>query len=205
MVTIYTVKGTKRFETPINIGSKRAYKLMGDDYITLVFSVKNPLKFALGDYCDIQDMGRFELCEPYKPTYNSNTGGYDYELKLDAQYIKWRNKIMRYLPRIGSNETSFALTATAEVHMEMILANVNALATERLSDGTEQSHPNYLHNGQREWVVSIDEGVDASAKSLSYDSINIIDALTQIAEAYDCEWWINGNIICLGKCEETND
>lgn len=183
---------------------------MGDDYISLVFSVKDPIKFALGDYCDIQDIdnkdiGRFELCEPYKPTYNKSTGGYDYELKLDAQYIKWRNKIMRYLPRIGSNETSFTLTATAEVHMEVILANVNALASETLADGTKVEHKNYLHNGQREWIVSIDDSVDASAKTLSYDGINIIDALTQIAEAYDCEWWINGNIICLGKCEETNE
>lgn len=183
---------------------------MGDDYISLVFSVKDPIKFALGDYCDIQDIdnkdiGRFELCEPYKPTYNKSTGGYDYELKLDAQYIKWRNKITRYLPRIGSNETSFTLTATAEVHMEVILANVNALASETLADGTKVEHKNYLHNSQREWVVSIDDSVDASAKTLSYDGINIIDALTQIAEAYDCEWWINDNIICLGKCEETNE
>lgn len=205
MLTIYTTKGVKRFETPINKGSKRVFKLMGDDYVTLKFSVATPIYFKLGDYVDIQGFGRFELVKPYQPTYNRNTKGYDYELRLDAQHMKWRNKIMRYLPQIGGAECAWSLTATADVHLEQVLENIKALATETLMNGDKVINQQYLYNGTTQWAVVIDNSIEASAKTISYDSTNIIDALTAIAEAFECEWWLDGNIIHLGKCEDTNE
>lgn len=205
MLTIYTTKGVKRFETPINKGSKRVFKLMGDDYVTLKFSVATPIYFKLGDYVDIQGFGRFELVKPYQPTYNRNTKGYDYELRLDAQHMKWRNKVMRYLPQIGGAECAWSLTATADVHLAQVLANIEALATETLMNGDKVINQQYLYNGTTKWTVTIDNNVEASAKTISYDSTNIIDALTAIAEAFDCEWWLDGNIIHLGKCEDTGE
>lgn len=205
MLTIYTIKGVKRFETPINKGSKRVYKLMGDDYITLKFSVATPIYFKLGDYVDLQGFGRFELVKPYQPTYNRNTKGYDYELRLDAQHMKWRNKIMRYLPQIGGAECAWSLTATADVHLEQVLENIKALVTETLMNGDKVINQQYLYNGTTQWTVVIDNSVEASAKTISYDSTNIIDALSAIAEAFDCEWWLDGNIIHLGKCEDTDE
>lgn len=205
MLTIYTTKGVKRFETPINKGSKRVFKLMGDDYVTLKFSVATPIYFKLGDYVDIPGFGRFELVKPYQPTYNRNTKGYDYELRLDAQHMKWRNKVMRYLPQIGGAECAWSLTATADVHLAQVLANIEALVTETLMNGDKVINQQYLYNGTTKWTVTIDNSVEASAKTISYDSTNIIDALTAIAEAFDCEWWLDGNIIHLGKCEDTGE
>ncbi|MCM1440268.1 MAG: hypothetical protein NC131_13860, partial [Roseburia sp.] len=205
MLTIYDTTGAKRFDTPINKGSKRVFKLMGDDYVTLKFSVKTPIYFKLGDYCDIPDFGRFELVEPYQPSYNNGNGGYDYELKLEAQHMKWRNKIMRYLPNFGGNETAWQLTATAAVHLEQVMLNVNALANQVLMNGDKVINQGYLYNRASEWKIYVDGTVEASAKTISYDQTNIIDALTAIAEAFECEWWLNGNIICLGKCENTNE
>ena len=205
MLTIYTTKGVKRFETPINKGSKRVFKLMGDDYVTLKFSVATPIYFKLGDYVDIQGFGRFELVKPYQPTYNRNTKGYDYELRLDAQHMKWRNKVMRYLPQIGGAECAWSLTATADVHLEQVLENIKALVTETLMNGDKVINQQYLYNGTTEWTVVIDNSVEASAKTISYDSTNNIDALTAIAEAFECEWWMDGNIIHLGKCEDTGE
>lgn len=205
MLTIYTCDGLTRFETPINKGSKRTFQLMGDDCVTLKFSVSQPVPFRLGDYVDIPNFGRFELVTPYRPTLNSATNGYDYELRLDAQYIKWRNKVMRYSPKSGSAECSWVLTATADVHLKIVLDNVNAMAEQVLMDGTKLLSPNFLYNGTSPWAISLDSSVPASAKTVSYESTNIIDALTAIAEAFECEWWVNGNIICLGKCESTND
>ncbi len=205
MLTIYDNKGVKRFETPINKGSKRVFKLMADDYVTLIFSVAKPIYFKLGDYCDIPGFGRFELVSPYKPVYNRATNGYDYELRLDAQHMKWRNKIMRYLPKTGGAECAWSLTATADVHLAQVLENIEALVTETLMNGDKVINQRYLYNGATKWATLIDGSVEASAKTISYDSTNIIDALTAIAEAFECEWWLNGNIICLGKCEETNE
>lgn len=178
---------------------------MGDDYVTLVFSTLNPVYFKLGDYCDIEGHGRFELITPYQPAYNNKTNGYDYELRLDAQHLKWRNKMMRYLPTIGGSECSFTLTATADVHLQQVLENITALSRETLMTGDKVIHQNYLYLGKTSYRYAIAPDVEASAKTISYDSINIIDALTAIAEAFDTEWWMSGNTICLGKCEMTNE
>ena len=178
---------------------------MGDDYVTLIFSVAKPIYFRLGDYVDIVGFGRFELITPYQPTYNAKTNGYDYELRLDAQHMKWRNKIMRYMPKTGNSECAWSLTTTADVHMAQVLENIEALVTETLMNGDKVINQQYLYNGTTRWAVFIDDSVEASAKTINYNSTNIIDALTAIAEIFECEWWVNGNIICLGKCEESNE
>lgn len=205
MLTIYTSQGLIRFETPINVGSKRVLKLMGDDYVTLKFSVAKPIYFKLGDFVDVPGFGRFEYVKPYQPTYNKTTNGYDYELQLDAQYVKWRNKLMRFLPQIGGAECAWTLTSTAIGHMERILENVNALAAEILMDGEKVINQQYLYNGTTKWVFSVDDSVPAYAKTIDYDGTNIIDALTAIAEAFECEWWITDNVINLGKCEDSQE
>lgn len=203
MVIIYDCNGKERFRTPINKGSRRFCKLMGDDYITLKFSVANPIYFKVGDYTFIDGDfgGLFEIVKPYQPTYNQNTGGYDYELRLDAQHIKWRNKIMRFVPDAGGSEVTWSLTATAAVHLSQIVANVNALAAD--ADGFNMA---YRYNRQSEWASGgTDNSIDASAKTIQYDQTNILDALNAIAETFECEWWTDGNRICLGKREIPSD
>lgn len=202
MVTIYDAYGKPRFSTPINKDSKRVYKLMGDDYITLKLSVSEPIGFVPGDYCDIYDsadrFSRYELASPCYPEVNKSTGAYDYELRLEAQYCKWRNKILRYSPRSGATECSFSLSSTPEVHLARIVENVNGLA-----DEAPEYYAGYHYNGDRSilWEGVVESSVDRSAKTISYDGINIIDALSAIAEAYECEWWLERNVIRLGKCE----
>ena len=194
IATIKSYDGKVRLETEINIGSKRKFKLMEEDYVTLKFSLTEPVWFHLGDYADIEGFGRFVLVDPYKPDYNTSTGGHDYELKLESQYMKWRNKILRFMPMIGGNECSFKLTATASVHLELIAANISALAKE---------DSNYLYDGRDEWEFVVLDGVDASAKFISFEQTNILDALTTIAETFDCEWWVDGRTVYLGKCGQT--
>lgn len=207
MVTIYDTSGNARFSTPINGGSKRVFQLMGDDYVILVFSVAAPVPFVLGDYCDLEGFGRYELVEPYKPEYNASTGGWDYELKLEAQHMKWRNKIMRFLPQIGAAECTFTLTTTPDVHLAQVLANINALVDEPDISGTVvRQNPLYLYNGTTRYALGdIRSDVELTAKTISYDKVNILDALTSIAETYDTEWWIDGNLIYLGKCVDGDE
>ena len=48
-VDIKDIFGNIRYSTPINEGSKRKYLLMKEDYITLKFSLDDPVHFKLGD------------------------------------------------------------------------------------------------------------------------------------------------------------
>ena len=77
MIDIKDISGNIRFSTPINKGSKRHFLLMKEDYMTLKFSLADPIYFQLGDGIG-NEIGMFELVDLYKPTYNSTTGSYDY-------------------------------------------------------------------------------------------------------------------------------
>lgn len=184
-VDIKDISGNIRFSTPINEGSKRHFLLMQEDYITLLFSLFNPVYFKLGDYVD-NELGIFELVDLYKPTYNTTTGAYDYELRLDAYYWKWKNKKFFYTPETTGREAAWNLTATLDTHLKVFLDNLKALGY-KFRD--------------LDFTWDIDSTVKNTSKLVSYDNVNLIDALTQMAETWECEWWIENHKICFGRCE----
>lgn len=184
-VDIKDISGNIRFSTPINEGSKRHFLLMQEDYITLLFSLSNPIYFKLGDYID-NELGIFELVDLYKPTYNTTTGGYDYELRLDAYYWKWKNKKFFYTPNTTGREAGWNLTATLDKHLDVFLDNLKALGY-KFRD--------------LDFTWDIDSTVENTSKLISYDNVNLIDALTQMAETWECEWWITEHVIHFGRCE----
>lgn len=185
MIDIKDISGNIRFSTPINEGSKRHFLLMQEDYITLLFSLSNPVYFKLGDYVD-NELGIFELVDLYKPTYNTTTGAYDYELRLDAYYWKWKNKKFFYTPETTGREAAWNLTATLDKHLDVFLDNLKALG--------------YKFR-EEEFTYEIENTVANTAKLVSYDNVNLIDSLTQMAETWECEWWITEHVIHFGRCE----
>lgn len=185
MINIKDTANNIRFSTEINTGSKRKFTLMNEDYIILKFSVEEPIYFKLGDYADTE-LGLFELVDPYKPTLNESTGGYDYELRLDAYYWKWKNKMFRFNPEVGGSEASWKLTSTLDVHLGVFLRNLTALG--------------YTYKGTP-FEIKIDSTVSNTSKLVIYENINLIDALSQMAETWECEWWVEDNQICFGRCE----
>lgn len=185
MIDIKDISGNIRFSAPINEGSKRHFLLMQEDYITLLFSLFNPVYFKLGDYVD-NELGIFELVDLYKPTYNTTTGEYDYELRLDAYYWKWKNKKFFYTPETTGREAAWNLTATLDKHLNVFLDNLKALG--------------YKFR-EEEFTYEIDSTVENTSKLVSYDNVNLIDALTRMAETWECEWWIEDKFIRFGRCE----
>lgn len=185
IVDIKDIHGNIRFSTPINKGSKRKLLLMKEDYITLKFSLDKPVYFHLGDGID-NELGMYELVDLYKPEYNAETSGYDYDLRLDAYYWKWKNKKFFYTPENGGREAGWNLTATLDVHLNIFVNNLKALGYK-------------FRDKEFEW--KIDNSVKSVSKFVSYDNVNLIDALTQMAETWECEWWITENYIKFGRCE----
>ncbi len=198
MVEIKDISGKTRFSTPINNGAKGKFTLMKEDYIILPFSVPSPIPFKLGDYADLtgildESLGGklakvYEITDLQKPTYNTSTGGYDYQLRLDAYYWKWKNKIFKYTPEKAGNEASWSLTASLDVHLGVVLRNLKALG--------------YTYKGT-EFTFSIDSTVEDKAVAVTYDNINILDALFTLAskEYYNCDCWITDNVIHFGRNE----
>ena len=182
---IYDKNQNLVLSTPINEGSVIHYDLMGEHYIQLNFTLSEPIIFNLGMYV-VYEGKRFEVTEVQKPTLNTNTFGYEYRLKLDAYYRKWKNKIFKYTPENSSSETEWSLTASISVHASVILRNLASIG--------------YTYNGTA-FSVSVDQSVTSASKFIQYSNTNILDALTAIAETFECEWWVTDNIIHFGRCE----
>jgi len=184
-IDIKDISGAIQLTTLINEGCKRKFTLMKEDYIMLKFSLDNPIYFKLGSYVEC-NFGLFEVCDLQKPAFNTNTAGYDYELRLDAYYWKWKNKIFKYTPETTGQEASWNLTAPLDVQAGIVLRNLKALG--------------YKYRGN-DFDFSIDSSVEDSAKLMSYENTNLLDALTNMAETWNCEWWVEDNIIRFGRCE----
>ena len=198
MVDIKDISGKTRFSTPINAGAKGRFTLMKEDYIILPFSVPDPVYFKLGDYVDLsgvldESLGGllskvYEIVDLQKPAFNASTGGYDYKLRMDAYYWKWKNKIFKYTPEHAGHEASWSLTAPLDVQLGVFLRNLKALG--------------YTYKG-KEFEFSIDSTVENKAVAMRYDNMNLLDALFSMAdkEKWDCDCWITDNIIHFGRNE----
>ena len=198
MVDIKDISGKTRFSTPINVGAKGRFTLMKEDYIILPFSVPNPVYFKLGDYVDLsgvldESLGGllskvYEIVDLQKPAFNASTGGYDYKLRMDAYYWKWKNKIFKYTPEHAGHEASWSLTAPLDVQLGVFLRNLKALG--------------YTYKG-KEFEFRIDSTVENKAVAMRYDNMNLLDALFSMAdkEKWDCDCWITDNIIHFGRNE----
>lgn len=198
MIEIKDISGKTRFSTPINKGAKGKFTLMKEDYIILPFSVPSPIPFKIGDYVDLageldESLGGklakiYEIVDIQKPTYNTSTGGYDYELKLDAYYWKWKNKVFKYTPEHAGSEASWSLTAALDVQLGVFLRNLKALG--------------YTYRGT-DFTFSIDDTVENKAVAMTYDNMNLLDALFSMAgeDKWDCDCWITDNVIHFGRNE----
>lgn len=198
MIDIKDISGKTRFSTPINKGAKGKFTLMKEDYIILPFSVPEPVPFKLGDYVDFSGVldeslgGKmakiYEITDIQKPTYNTSTGGYDYELQMNAYYWKWKNKIFKYTPEHAASEASWSLTAALDVQLGVFLRNLKALG--------------YTYRGE-DFTFSIDDTVENKALAMTYDNMNLLDALFSMAgeDKWNCDCWITDNVIHFGRNE----
>ena len=193
MIEILHLDGTRVLKMEIPEGAQVHRELMSDHYVKMRFTTEEPVYLRLGDYCILDGFGRFELTSPYAPKYNTDTDGYDYDLQLDAHYIKWKNKKCRYNPLNAASETSFHLTATVDVHLNVIIKSINAIS---------KKDANFLYEGKEfSFVLKGFNGDVKAARYKQYDNTDIISALNDLATVFDSEWWVEDNIIYFGRCE----
>lgn len=203
---IYDFSGKALIDADINEGGVRKYELMKEDYIKVVFSLNTCVPVRVGCYVDfssefiegvnslkyphLSNLWRFEATSDYVPTYNNETGGYDYDLQLDSYYMSWKNKIFKYLPKDAGQESSWSLTDTPDKFCKIIEQNLNARG---------------LMYKEMPFHACVDEELNTKAITLSFSNTSILDALTSIAQAVNegrgCDWWVEGNYVKFGIIE----
>lgn len=182
---IYDAGGTLLLTTPINEGCKWYFTLMEKDYITVKFSLAEALHFGIGCYTEWNGEV-YTVVETQDPTYNTSTGGYDYELTLMHDYWLWSNRIIKFTPEYGGREASWSWCGPLCQWCAVFLRNLQTYG--------------FRYKGA-DYVFSYPENMKDLSKVVSFDNTNLIDALSSVAEAYEIEWWVDGGTIHLGTCQ----
>lgn len=198
---IYPPSGTvELYEMPkIYEGCIEKFTLMQEDYIELHFNSVDPIYFPIGSHTTWNDK-EYYIIEAQQPSYDESTGGYNYELKFEAYYRAWQMKIYKYSPDVdkkngkevdkenGTREAEFSLTANLENQVNTFVRCLN-------KEG-------FSYNGNGFVSDVPDEDYYKEVKTMTYSSVNFIEALNQIADEWDAEWWVDGNFIRFGKCQD---
>lgn len=181
---------------PITGSSKVSASLMESDYLLLKFILEEPVSFEIGDFVDLadpayDDLGlypsvrkKYVVTEKQVPTYVPSSDAYEYQLKLNAYYWQWNNRIFKFDPLEFGQEASWSLTGAVSGFMKMYVENLQAY-------------------GFGDYKVIIQEGYDYNLY-LTFDGVKMIDALSNIINTINsnnnvhAEWWV-------GKDDEGND
>jgi len=219
-MNIYKADGTTRGQIEIGDGSKRTKELGGEDNIVIYDSLAARLDLQIGDYVII-DGERFVLCEQQQPSMDDATGGVEYQLKFEAPYKIWRNKSYKLDPANSASEVSWTNTATLKGHVDTFLKNLEARHAEEVSAGYTEFNYRPKVNGSYSnpytWAIYGEDKLNLEVqevevggvtykdtveyKVVNYDNISTLEALQAIADAWELEWWIDGDTIYFGRCE----
>lgn len=189
-VQLYNRAQVKAYTIPVGSGSTYTWKKQEEEYITVNFSSESVLALKKGFYTNIESLGRFEVVDLPTPTKASKDIGYDYELRLDRPWYKFKNRIIFFRRgSVNGMEAKWSLTDTLQAHAGILTDNLANIG--------------YTYAG-KEYLVYIHDDVEKrnEAKLIAYDSTTLLSALDKIAEAFDTEWWITENTIHFGRCEQ---
>lgn len=157
--------------------SSHVKELMTHDYIPVTFTLADYVAIKKNDSI-IEDGVTYWLDMDAVPTINKETGGYEYSLQFHSIIRRFADYILKF-DNDGMSEVEFTLTHTGASHMALITAELQRAGLGPFSIGEAPT----------------------AYKTITYNCVSIFDALNMIAEAYELEWWMDGDVFNLGKCK----
>lgn len=223
-ITIHKPTGVD-VEVCVGAGSRIVANLMQDDYVKLVFDMDTVVRLETGSWIEVEGK-RYVLNQKYNPSYDTATGGYHYELQLDAWYYGWKRYMFSLVPAYGCVQTTFNYTNNLLGHLILIFEQLQHIAYEGDSSVVIPAGVFIHYNGHTDrydWdsdalVLEDEEAtepvpetsneytylVTEDMKSVAYSGVNINDAISAMCaeEAFNCEWWVDENYyLHFGRCE----
>lgn len=171
---IYDSKGRIVLEVTVDDNSYRNRAIMGDNSLTLHYSLAEHVEIPVGAYCNFEN-ARYTLMRPesFKMKHSRN---FQYTVIMEsaeakAKMWKFRNPV--------DGRLKFSLTARPHEHLQMFVDNMN-----RRDSG---------------WQVG--ECVKGTEVLISYDHAYCYDALAQMASELKTEFEFDGKTVSLRKVE----
>jgi len=180
---IKNVDNTTILDADINENSIYHHSLMNNEYVRLNFStsISRYISFPAGAYVEYKGE-KYTLIEPYTPERKDESEIY-YELTFHSPRQMWKKMVLFY-EQDGVRETDFNTTDYI-YNIGVIIVN------------------NLLWSTGIQYTFSYDSSL-VGTNSFSFREVSIFDALTQLANAWDTEWWVEGAIIHLSKCKHSD-
>lgn len=175
---IYNPDGTLLLSVNVDDTSVRYRAIKGEDTLTLKYSLPEHVEIPLGAFCTFKE-DIYYLMLPENLTMRHRRA-FEYTLVLDAasaaaKRYKFINPVDRRL--------KFSLTATPREHLQMFVDNMN----------------------QRDNGWKIGTCIDHTEIVLSYNHTFCHDALVQLADELEVDYWFDGKTVNLGKLELYKD
>lgn len=175
---IYASNKSTLLDITVDDNSYRNRAIMGDDNITLYYSLAEHVELAVGCYCVFQgETYTLERPENFKMKHSRH---FEYTVVFEASQAKAKKWKFRN-PVDG--RLKFPLTAKPKEHLQMFVDNMN-----RRDNG---------------WTIG--ECISGTEKLISYNHNYCLEALQQIAKEYETEYEIVGKRVSLRKIEYNRD
>lgn len=166
-LTIFNAWGEPKMQLDIPNDFKQANELMSEHYVQFSFPLTIKYDFVRADYIDYKGI-RYAIRTDCQPTENG-LHNYRYEPKFEAPEMFWQDFICWYIYQ-GLKEAEWTLMEHAGTFLQIGCDNINAYTGET-------------------WTVGIVEPTDM--QNLTFSSQNVFDMLTDVAEAFNCEWYLD--------------
>jgi len=166
-LTIYNAWNEPKMRLDIPNDFKQANELMSEHYVQFTFPLTIKYDFVRADYIDYKGI-RYAIRTDCQPTENG-LQNYRYEPKFEAPEMFWQDFICWYIYQ-GLKEAEWTLMEHAENFLQIACDNINAYTGET-------------------WTIGIVEPTDM--QNLTFSSQNVFDMLTDVAEAFNCEWYVD--------------
>lgn len=187
-ISIYDKAGVEIASVVVGSNSFVFSQIMGENYLQLEFKHGDYIDIRRDSYC-VYGGVKYTLIQAVVVDKIS-TVEYNYTARFEAPQELLKNIIMTHMAGEGQTltkayERNFSLAGTAREHVEMLLRNTGRLNA-NFSIGT----------------------IDTSLTGVKVVAYNVVDcksALQLIANAFETEWWVEGNetngyTVNLGKC-----
>ena len=171
---IYSPTGATLLDVMPDDNSYRHRAMMGDNSLTLYFSLPQHVEIPVGAYCE-HDGERYTLMHPESLKMH-HTRHFEYTIELVAEQGKM--SIWKFRNTVDGR-LRFSLTAKPHEHLQMLVDNLN-----RRDSG---------------WTLGT--CIDSPERVVNYDHAFCRDALAMIAKEFGTEYEIVGKRISLGAVE----
>ena len=178
-LNIYDKQGLVVMTVSPDNSSQWNHEVSVENVVTLNFTTWEFKMLQVGWYVLVEGK-RFSIKSEYRPKHIHNSK-YTYNVKCYGREHDMQDILFCRLNQGDDDlESVFAYDGTPMELLQKVVANMN-----RNADGVK-------------WKVG--EAIVANRKTINFNGIYCWDAMNEIAQAFNTEWWMDGEYLNLTKC-----